>query len=371
MAAPGSAADTQAHARAHTTLPLPQSGPTDLLLSLRRVPGPTPGRRGSLAQRAPAGQGSASLACSPLRPKPGFELRAPDSLWLAGRSQPCPPEAPGLSSAGSTTRSALSGRRVAGLRSRSTLALRSLPAAPPPGCEPGSPAQRPRRGPAAAGLSQPSPPPPAPALLSLLPARPPPPAVRPYPGRQAGAHSSAEPRPPRCSGPTRTHSPSAANQLRESRCLVLSLALAATGSEDGPAHTPTSTPFPRNTLGVCVEQASGMHARASDGLKASHGWVPTTLLLSISQSRREQTPASPDPDPSDPQRTKTGAEPVPAAKGRRIDDNGVTRSSPTRGLVKMSMLEEVTFLSLSILCSCFSTSLLSPDSKSWCGEEGS
>ena len=93
---------------------------------------------------------------------------------------------------------------------------------------------------------------------------------------------------------------------------------------------------------VCVEQASGVRAWvcacASDGLKASHGWVPTTLLLSISQRRREQTPASPDPYPSDPQRTKTGAEPVPAAKGRRIDDNGVTRSSPTRGLVKMSMV---------------------------------
>ncbi|XP_013208678.1 atherin-like [Microtus ochrogaster] len=139
-------------------------------------------------------------------------------------------------------------------RSQPTRSSGTVPAAPPPGCEPGFPAQHPRRGPATAGLSRPSPPPPAPALLSLLPARlwsaarRPPPEVRPYPGRQAGAHSSAEPPLPCCPGPTRTHSPSAANQRQENRRLVLSLALATTRSEGRSAHTPTSSPFWGNTL---------------------------------------------------------------------------------------------------------------------------
>jgi hypothetical protein len=142
-------------------------------------PGPTPGRRGTLAQGAPAGQGSASLACSPLRPKPGLELRVP-GFPLACRAIAA---AAGLSPAGSATRSALSRRRAAGLRSRS--ALRSLPAAPPPGCEPGSPAQRPRPGPAAAGLLAA-----LPAASRALPPLPPPspPAVRgpPLPGPAGG-----------------------------------------------------------------------------------------------------------------------------------------------------------------------------------------
>jgi hypothetical protein len=109
--------------------------------------------------------------------------------------------------------------------------------------------------------------------------------------------------------------------------------------------------------------------------------MPTTPLLSISHSRRGQTcrpalsptpgPLAYDPNPSDPQRPKTGADPVPTDKGRRVDDNGVSRFSPTRGLVRMSMVggSHLPVPHYPVLW--FSASLFSPDPKRWCGEEGS
>lgn len=70
-------AGTQAHARAHTTLPLPQSGPTDLLLSLRRVPGANPREKGLPGSAGPSWARLGESRLFSVAPKAGTQAQGP------------------------------------------------------------------------------------------------------------------------------------------------------------------------------------------------------------------------------------------------------------------------------------------------------
>lgn len=78
-------AGTQAHARAHTTLPLPQSGPTDLLLSLRRVLGANLREKGLPGSAGPSWARLGESSLFSVAPKAGTRAQSP-RLPLASRA---------------------------------------------------------------------------------------------------------------------------------------------------------------------------------------------------------------------------------------------------------------------------------------------
>lgn len=184
-------AHTHTRARAHTSLsPCPDSRPAPL--PQEGLLGQVPGKGAVAATQAP---GWATLhRVWPVLPGPDVPSARPGRGSFADARPPVWRGPAPARSAGP--------RRAARPGSGSALP----PAAPPPGCEPRSPAEPPAPGSAAAALCPPSPPPAlpprAPALSPPPPsARGPRPAVRPQRGRQEGAHRSPEPPPPLCLRP--------------------------------------------------------------------------------------------------------------------------------------------------------------------------